>query len=181
LCLAGGCRIPGNVPAADEDATVVTPALRIRAARAEDAAWILPMSSRLHDFGPPPFRPRDQMDRAVAADIAAGLESPDPDIAVLVAEDEATGRPAGFAHIKTLADYFTDEPHGHVSDLVVAGGAEGRGVGSALLAAAEDWSRARGHRLLTLNVFDENHRARRLYDRVGYRPDTLRMVKVLAP
>jgi GNAT superfamily N-acetyltransferase len=47
--------------------------------------------------------------------------------------------------------------------------------------AAADWSRARGHRLLTLNVFDENHRARRLYDRLGYLPDTLRMVKVLKP
>ena len=178
----------GNAPGLREgflrvshDGGRVTAGLRIRPARAEDAEWILPMSPRLHDFGPPLFRPRDQMDRAVAADIAAGLGSSDPGIAVLVAEDEASGRPLGFAHIKTFADYFTAEPHGHVSDLVVAGGAEGRGVGSALLAAAEDWSRARGHRLLTLNVFDENHRARRLYDRVGYRPDTLRMVKVLAP
>ncbi len=159
----------------------MTAGLRIRAARPQDASWILPMSPRLHDFGPPPFRPREQMDRAVAADIAAGLESADPEIAVLVAEDEASGRPLGFAHIKTFADYFTGEPHGHVSDLVVAAGAEGRGVGTALLEAAEQWSRGRGHRLLTLNVFDENRRARRLYDRVGYRPDTLRMVKVLSP
>ena len=170
-----------NAPGVLEEGLTVTAGLRIRAARTEDASWILPMSSRLHDFGPPPFRPRDQMDRAVAADIAAGLAATDPEIAVLVAEDEESGRPLGFAHIKTFADYFPEEPHGHVSDLVVADGAEGRGVGSALLAAAEDWSRARGHRLLTLNVFDENHRARRLYDRVGYRPDTLRMVKVLAP
>ncbi|HEY2797815.1 MAG TPA: GNAT family N-acetyltransferase [Thermoanaerobaculia bacterium] len=159
----------------------MTEGLRIRAARADDAAWLLPMSSRLHDFGPPPFRPRDQMDRAVAADIAASLGSSDPSVAVLVVEDEASGRPLGFAHVKTFADYFTAEPHGHVSDLVVAADSEGRGVGGALLAAAEAWSRARGHRLLTLNVFDENDRARRLYDRIGYRPDTLRMVKVLAP
>jgi GNAT superfamily N-acetyltransferase len=137
------------------------------------------MSSRLHDFGPPPFRPRSQMDQAVAADIEGSLGSPDPSAAVFVAEDAASGRPLGFAHVKTFSDYFTSEPHGHVSDLVVAAGAEGRGVGSALMAAAEDWSRARGHRLLSLNVFDENRRARKLYDRLGYRPDTLRMVKVL--
>jgi GNAT superfamily N-acetyltransferase len=159
----------------------MTPGVRIRAARSEDAAWLLPMSSRLHDFGPPPFRPRERMDRAVAADIAGSLGSPDSQVAVFVAEDEASGRPLGFAHIKTFADYFTAEAHGHVSDLVVAGGAEGRGVGSALMEAAADWSRTRGHRLLTLNVFDENHRARRLYDRLGYLPDTLRMVKVLKP
>ena len=159
----------------------MTAGLRIRAARAEDAAWLLPMSSRLHDFGPPPFRPRDQMDRAVAADIGESLGSPDPSVAVLVVEDEASGRPFGFAHIKTFADYFTAEPHGHVSDLVVAAGAEGRGAGTALMEAAADWSRARGHRLLTLNVFDENRRARGLYDRLGSLPDTLRMVKVLKP
>ena len=159
----------------------MTSGLRIRPATREDAAWLLPMSSRLHDFGPPPFRPREQMDRAVAGDIGASLGSPDPSLAVLVVEDAGSGKPLGFTHIKTFSDYFTAERHGHVSDLVVAEGAEGRGVGSALLAAAEDWSRARGHRLLTLNVFDENHRARRLYDRLGYRPDTLRMVKVLKP
>jgi ribosomal protein S18 acetylase RimI-like enzyme len=139
------------------------------------------MSSRLHDFGPPPFRPREQMDRAVAADIGRSLGSPDPAVAVLVLEDASSGRPLGFAHIKTFTDYFTAEPHGHVSDLVVAAGAEGRGAGSALLAAAENWSRGRGHRLLTLNVFEENQRARRLYDRLGYRTDTIRMVKVLEP
>ncbi len=159
----------------------MTVGLRIRAARAEDAAWLLPMSSRLHDFGPPPFRPRDQMDRAVAADIGASLGSADPSVAVLVVEEEGSGRPLGFAHIKIFTDYFTAEPHGHVSDLVVAAGAEGRGVGTALMEAAADWSRARGHRLLTLNVFDENRRARALYDRLGYLPDTLRMVKLLKP
>src|SRR4029453_9666013 len=113
--------------------------LRIRSATPDDAAWLLPMSSRLHDFGPPPFRPRDQMDRAVALDIGESLGSADQAVAVFVAEDAASGRPLGFAHIKTFTHYFTAEPHGHVSDLVVAAGAEGRGVGSALMAAAEDW------------------------------------------
>ena len=103
----------------------MTDRLRIRPATTGDAAWLLPMSSRLHDFGPPPFRPRDQMDRAVADDIASSLGSADPTVAVFVAEDAASARPLGFAHVRTLQDYFTAEPHGHVSDLVVAAGAEG--------------------------------------------------------
>lgn len=152
--------------------------LRIRAAIPEDAVWLLPLSARLHDFGPPPFRPRDQMDRAVAVDIGGTLETPVPEATVLVVEDEGK-RPLGFVHVRTLHDYFTAEPHGHVSDLVVAGNAEGRGAGRALMDAAEEWSRAQGHRLLSLNVFAENHRARALYDRLGYRPDTTKMVKVL--
>lgn len=155
-----------------------TPELRIRPAAPEDASWLLPMSSRLHDFGPPPFRPREQMDRAVADDIGSTLETASEAAAVFVVEDPL-GAALGFVHVRTLQDYFTAEAHGHVSDLVVAEGAEGRGAGRALMAAAEAWSMSRGHRLLTLNVFDENRRARALYERLGYRPDTIRMVKVL--
>lgn len=152
--------------------------MRIRSATLEDRAWILPLSARLHDFGPPPWRPRDRMDRAVAAAIAHAIETPGPDWAVLVAEDDG-GKPQGFIHAHTARDYFTEEVYGHVSDLVVAAEAEGRGVGRALMDAAEGWSRALGHRLLALNVFDENRRARSLYERLGYRPDTTRMIKVL--
>ena len=150
----------------------------MRRARAGDRDWILPLSSRLHDFGPPSFRPRPAMDAAVARSIAAALDAPEsPDPAVFVAEDE--GRPLGFIHLHTQRDFFTGEVHGHVSDVVTAAGAEGRGVGRALMAAGEEWSRSLGHRLLTLNVFDGNARARGLYAALGYEPDTMRMVKVL--
>jgi GNAT superfamily N-acetyltransferase len=39
---------------------------------------------------------------------------------------------------------------------VVTREAEGRGVGAALMRAAEAWARSRGHGKLTLNVFDGN-------------------------
>lgn len=140
----------------------------------------MPLSARLHDFGPPPWRPRDQMDCAVAKAIGHAIEVPGPDWAIFVAEDDG-GDPQGFVHVHAARDYFTGEAHGHVSDLVVAPHAEGRGIGRALMAAAEDWSVAQGHRLLALNVFEENHRARALYERLGYRADTTKMVKVLRP
>jgi GNAT superfamily N-acetyltransferase len=159
----------------------MTAELRIRPASLEDAAWLIPLSSRLHDFGPPPWRPRDQMDRAVAAAIESALERDGPDAAVFVAEKPSDGSPQGFVHVHSAKDYFTGEAHGHVSDLVVSSHAEGRGVGRALMAAAERWSLAQGHRLLTLNVFGENHRARSLYERLGYLVDTTKMVKTLRP
>ncbi len=118
------------------------------------------------------------MDEAVARAIGAALERPGTDSAVFVAEDES-GRPLGFVHVHVATDFFTGEEHGHVSDVVTAPGEEGRGIGRMLMAAAEDWSRERGHRLLSLNVFDGNLRPRELYRRLGYAPDTIRMVKVL--
>lgn len=152
--------------------------IRIRPATATDAAWILPLAPRLHDFGPPPWRSREVMDQAAARVVERALTGAGADVIVLAAVD-AAGRGFGFAHVHTARDFFTGETHGHVSDLVVATGAEGRGVGRALMAAAEDWARGRGYRLLTLNVFGENHRARELYTRLGYQPDTTKMVKEL--
>lgn len=118
------------------------------------------------------------MDAAVARAIGKALDSPGEDSAVFAAEDE-DGIPLGFIHVHTARDFFTGEEHGHVSDVVVASAAEGRGVGRALMAAGERWSRARGHRLLTLNVFGANARARELYDRLGFAADTTKLVKLL--
>ena len=152
----------------------------IRAATARDREWILPLSARLHDFGPPPWRPRAEMDGAVATAIGGALDAPGPDRAVFVAEDPDR-RPLGFVHVHTAHDFFTGEEHGHVSDIVVTSDAEGLGVGRALMAAGEGWSRACGHRLLSLNVFEANLRARALYERLGFAADTMKLVKVLEP
>jgi len=137
------------------------------------------MSARLHDFGPPSFRPRPVMDAAVAKSIAGALEPGSSGASVFVAE-ETDGTPLGFVHVHVARDFFTDEEHGHVSDLVTARGEEGRGVGRGLMEAGEEWCRQRGHRLVTLNVFGDNARARALYERIGYTPDTTKMVKVLS-
>jgi ribosomal protein S18 acetylase RimI-like enzyme len=151
--------------------------LAIRPARPGDRDWILSLAPRLHDFNPPPWRPRDVMDRAVTASIDGALTAPEPDQTVLVAEEAAER--VGFVHLHAATDFHTGERHGHVSDIVVAPEAEGRGVGAALMAAAEDWGRAHGFRFLSLHVFDDNRRARALYQRLGYRMDIVKMIKTL--
>jgi ribosomal protein S18 acetylase RimI-like enzyme len=90
--------------------------------------------------------------------------------ALLVAE-QPLGAVVGAILLDERRDYFTDQKHGHVSILAVARDAEGQGIGRALLAAAEDWGRANGFARLTLSVFSENHRAKRLYERQGWRPE----------
>jgi RimJ/RimL family protein N-acetyltransferase len=44
---------------------------------------------------------------------------------------------------------------------------------------AESWAREQGMAMLTLNVFDGNARARRVYERNGFAPETLRYVKAV--
>lgn len=61
----------------------------------------------------------------------------------------------------------------YLEDLFVLPAERRRGVGTALLAACLAAARARGDPAITLAVNVENHAARRLYDRLGYRrPDT---------
>jgi GNAT superfamily N-acetyltransferase len=63
--------------------------------------------------------------------------------------------------------------------LVVTEGAAGKGVGGALMRAAEAWAREHGYRKLTLTVFEANQAARAVYEHLGYAPETLRYVKIL--
>jgi ribosomal protein S18 acetylase RimI-like enzyme len=117
------------------------------------------------------------MNDAEAAATTAAIDG-GADRAVLVAVDDADAR-LGFVHIETAVDFFTHERHGHISTIVVAPDAEKRGVGAALLEAAEAWCRERRYRLLTLNVFERNAAARRLYERAGFTVDVLKYAKPL--
>lgn len=152
----------------------------VRPATSDDRDAALALVPRLRAFGTVPLRSAADLDRAEREALRGALAAPRADAAVLVAD--LPGMPvAGLAYVHEAADYFTREVHGHLAILVVAGGAEGRGVGRALLAAAEEWAAGRGHRFLTLNVFAANVRARAVYERAGFAPDTLRYFKPLAP
>jgi ribosomal protein S18 acetylase RimI-like enzyme len=152
----------------------------IRDAHARDLPRILEMAPRLHEFGPPPWRTVAEMDAGMVVRLTTVLANLPEDNAMYVADAGAAGGVVGFIHLVTFTDYFTNEPHGHVADIVVAKAGEGRGVGRALLDAAERWSTGHGYRLLTLHVFSENTHARAVYERVGYVPEYIRMTKVLA-
>jgi len=152
-------------------------ALRLRAAVPADLPRLSELAERLADFGPPAWRTSGEIVEGELRTVRRHLESPAPDAALVVAADGAEA--VGFVYVETLTDYFTGLRHGHIGILSVAKEAEGTGVGGALLGFAEDWARQRGYAILTLNVFDGNRRARSVYERRGYAPETLRYVKAL--
>jgi GNAT superfamily N-acetyltransferase len=151
--------------------------LAIRPAVGADQAAILFLADRLAAFGPTTRSPAEVAERERRA-LAVALARPSIGSAVLVAENQELGL-AGVLLLESRRDYFTDEQHGHVAILAVAREAEGRGVGRALLAAAEEWGRAEGFRRLTLSVFTDNLRARDLYARQGWRPELETWYKTL--
>jgi len=58
--------------------------------------------------------------------------------------------------------------YGDVTGLVVDAACRGRGYGAELLAAAEDWFRARGVEEVVVRSGGQRHDAHRFYDREGY-------------
>lgn len=64
----------------------------------------------------------------------------------------------------------------YLDTLVIQEEYRGRGMGKALLRAFEEASKSRGHDKMALLVDEENHRARELYESIGYRQDGTVMV-----
>ncbi|MGI9342583.1 MAG: GNAT family N-acetyltransferase [Gammaproteobacteria bacterium] len=90
------------------------------------------------------------------------------DIAVVLAALDDTDEIVGIAVCFRGYSTFKARPLLNIHDLAVLPSQRGRGVGRALLAAAEDKARADGCCKLTLEVLDDNVGARRLYERYGF-------------
>ena len=149
----------------------------LRPATADDRAFIDSLSPRLSSVPRPAWHDVAAMegfqDRHMAASFA-----PIDGAATLIACAE-DGRRLGYIHLRPGKDGVTDEPCGYISLLATTKEAEGSGVATRLMTAAEDWARGRGYRLLSLDVFADNRRAVDFYRRGGFKTETRRMVKPL--
>lgn len=150
----------------------------IRRARDADKAAILALVPRLvMGFTPPSWREPAAMTPTDLHVIAEALGSEGDDPAIYVAESD--GVIVGFVHLCSLEDYYRRRKHGHIGDIVVAADREGQGIATALMARAEEWCRAQGYDWLSLSVFEQNARAERLYHRLGFGRDVIRLLKPL--
>jgi GNAT superfamily N-acetyltransferase len=150
-------------------------AVSVRSAVEHDRGFVLQLADRLVDgFDAPPHRTKPELIEGDRRALQQWFNSPPPGEAMLIAELD--GKPAGVAYLVTLVDYFSERPHAHLSVLAVDKAAEGKGVGSALLTASEQWARDRGSDRLTLSALVTNARARALYERRGFGGEYIRYV-----
>ena len=104
--------------------------------------------------------PRDVRERLVPA----LQEHPTTLVLLAFAGEEAIGIAVCFTGFST----FRARPLLNIHDLAVLPPYRGKGVGRALLAAAEDHARREGCCKMTLEVQDANSRARTIYQRFGF-------------
>lgn len=152
--------------------------IHIRPFTSSDTNFIESLIPRFSEFDLPSWREKEEIDTANLALLKKAMETPEPDSAIFIAEDE-TGKRAGFLHLKTQIDHFNGSKTVYISDVAVDSSFEGQGVGRVLLDKAEAWAREQGCSLLTLYVFSNNSRARKIYEKFGFAEEVIKYAKPL--
>lgn len=150
--------------------------VHIRPAEERDDDFILSLVERFVDFELPAWRKRSDSAHSIRRDLKRALDELPASENLFVAENES-GERLGFLRVQKTRDFFSGRANCHISDIAVAKGSEGRGVGRALLTHAQAWAKKQRCALITLAVFPGNIRALALYERVGFGSDLLRLAK----
>ncbi len=151
----------------------------VRRATSDDGDAILALMPRLASFDVPKSRNPVDLWRSDAAMFQRWLDGQAAECFVHVAVDDAQ-KILGFTLVSLRPESLSHEPSAHLEAIAVGEGAEGMGVGQALLAAAENEAKAHGALTITLHVFASNIRARGFYEKSGYDGELIRYIKELA-
>jgi len=150
---------------------------RVREATVEDIEPIRALLPRLAAFELPQRRSPEDLWRGDEEMLLRWVDGREPSLYswIAVSEDSVLG----VVVIRLRDELLSHEPGAHLEVLAVAYGAEGRGIGQALVRAAEHGARDKGAHSMTLHVFGVNTRARGMYEKLGYDGELLRYIKEL--
>ena len=146
----------------------------IRPYQRQDRPAAMSLADRLC-IGVAPWRAPDAVREAVTGWVRGSLDGAGSDDRAVIVADVA-GQLVGLVTVGERR-HFTGEVDAYVGELIVAAEAERRGVGTRLMAAAEEWGRRRGLRHLTLETGSANRIARAFYASLGYRDEDVRLTK----
>lgn len=137
-----------------------------RATSTEDLDAVLMLAERTVERDLPVGLDRNHLLTLAQRELRECIERPREGRHLLVAEFD--GEVVGFALLLQRLDVFQGTTVVHLHGLAVAEVFSGRGIGSRLIAEGEALARREGATEMTLNVFSDNSRARRLYSHLGF-------------
>jgi GNAT superfamily N-acetyltransferase len=152
------------------------PMIQVRPYTPDDDDFILSLAPRLA-IGKQPWRDLTLWLDTVKEWLTESIHQHNQKTIVLIAEDKL-GKQLGFATV-SHSTHFTGQRQAYIGELVTSETAEGRGVGSALVQACEQWAREQGYRIITLTTGAGNARARRFYDHLGFHEEDITFTKLL--
>jgi GNAT superfamily N-acetyltransferase len=142
----------------------------------DDRAFVLSLAPRLL-IGMPTWRDPHLWLTTFQNWITVSIDQHGQKTIVLVAEDDQ-GERLGFVTL-SHETHFTGEHQAYINELATSEVAEGRGVGTALVQACEQWAREQGYRILALSTGAANGRALGFYHHLGFRDEDVKLVKLL--
>jgi len=110
-----------------------------------------------------------------AESLPEGMATPGHDLFVGVVDGEVAG------NLWLCTDPKQPVQSTYIYDIEILEAHRGRGLGRALLEAAESWCAEHGSVSVRLNVFAPNTTARALYESAGYAPTSTHMMKRISP
>lgn len=137
----------------------------VRPARLEEPADAAGVVAVLDSYASDPVGGAEPLSERVRAELVPALRDFPTALILLAFADQ---RPVGLANCFLGFSTFRAQPLLNVHDLAVVPDCRGQGVGRKLLAEAERQAVARGCCKLTLEVQDDNLRARGLYESFGF-------------
>jgi GNAT superfamily N-acetyltransferase len=150
--------------------------IHVRPYVSDDRTFVLSLAPRLL-IGMPPWRDPQLWLTAFQDWITSSIDQHGQKTMVFVAENDQ-GEGLGFATL-SHETHFTGEQQAYINELVTSEVAEGRGVGTALIQACEQWAREQGYRILALSTGAANRRALGFYRHLGFRDEDVKLVKLL--
>src|SRR5687768_5393116 len=150
--------------------------LRVRQYLSNDRTFVLSLASRLA-IGKQPWRDLTLWLKTVEEWLTESIKQHNQKTIVLIAEDEQ-GERLGFATV-SHSTHFTGQRQAYIGELATNEKVEGRGVGSALVEACEQWARDQGYAIITLTTGAGNTRALMFYEHLGFRNEDITLTKLL--
>jgi GNAT superfamily N-acetyltransferase len=147
----------------------------IRKANKSDYPFIFELSPDLAEVAKLEWHPDDIIQKMQDEYISEMLAETSQPNATFIAE--TNNFPLGFVHVRTHKDGISGETCGTIPLLAVSPKSQGLGVGKLLIEYAEKWAKDLGCRLLHLEVFANNKKAKGFYLNNGFKPETVHMIK----
>ena len=105
--------------------------------------------------------------------LEALIKSPDAEVLVAVIDGEIIG--SGYAQIKAALPFLDHSLYAHLGFMYVKPQYRGRGVNQKIMEALKQWSMSKKLTEIRLDVYVENERARKAYEKAGFTPHMLVM------
>ncbi len=152
----------------------------VREAKVDDGDAMLAMMPRLGSFELPESRVSEHL-WMHDADLLRRWRAGEVDNCIVTVAATDGGEVVGFAIVTLRPELLSLEPSAHLEAIAVVDGAEGHGIGQALLTDAESRAREKGALTMTLHAFATNTRACAFYEKSGYDAELRRYIKAIAP